>query len=75
MSVYRPPPIEQRFSLSNGPVLTDVTSPLSGVVRQIKPIIGPRDIVVTVAMNYFKSGHISHSNIVIIHVYISEFWF
>ncbi|KAG8005693.1 Fibulin-1 [Nibea albiflora] len=46
-----------------------------GVVRQVKPIIGPRDLVVKVAMNYVKAGVISHRNIVVVHVFISEFWF
>ncbi|XP_059181640.1 fibulin-1-like [Centropristis striata] len=48
---------------------------IMGVVRQVKPIIGPRDIVLEVAMNYIKSGVVSHSNIVVIHVFISQFWF
>ncbi|KAJ4924881.1 hypothetical protein JOQ06_003831 [Pogonophryne albipinna] len=46
-----------------------------GVVRQVKPIIGPRDLVIEVAMNYIKSRTVSHRNIVIIHVFISELWF
>lgn len=48
---------------------------IMGVVRQVKPIIGPRDLVLEVAMNYVKSGVVSHRNVVIIHVFISEFWF
>ncbi|XP_042259393.1 fibulin-1-like [Thunnus maccoyii] len=48
---------------------------IMGVVRQVKPIIGPKDLVLQVAMNYIKSGNISHRNVVIIHVFISEFWF
>lgn len=48
---------------------------IMGVVRQVKPIIGPKDLVLQVAMNYIKSGNISHCNVVIIHVFISEFWF
>uniref|UniRef100_A0A8D0AL22 Fibulin-1 n=1 Tax=Sander lucioperca TaxID=283035 RepID=A0A8D0AL22_SANLU len=48
---------------------------ITGVVRQVKPITGPRDFELKVAMNYVKSGVISHSNAVIIHVFISEFWF
>ncbi|CAK6949826.1 fibulin-1-like [Scomber scombrus] len=48
---------------------------IMGVVRQMKPIFGPKDLVVEVAMNYVKSGIISHRNVVIIHVFISEFWF
>ncbi|XP_033968228.1 fibulin-1-like isoform X1 [Pseudochaenichthys georgianus] len=46
-----------------------------GVVRQVKPIIGPRDLVIEVAMNYIKSRAVSHRNIVMIHVFISELWF
>ncbi|KAM3588051.1 uncharacterized protein V6R79_020058 [Siganus canaliculatus] len=48
---------------------------IMGVVRQVKPIIGPRDIALQVAMNYVKSGIISHRNVVTINVFISEFWF
>ncbi|XP_029317689.1 fibulin-1-like isoform X1 [Cottoperca gobio] len=48
---------------------------IMGVVRQVKPIIGPRDLALEVAMNYVKSGVISHRNVVMIHVFISEFWF
>ncbi|XP_063761111.1 fibulin-1-like isoform X1 [Eleginops maclovinus] len=48
---------------------------IMGVVRQVKPIIGTRDLVIEVAMNYIKSRVVSHRNIVIIHVFISEFWF
>lgn len=48
---------------------------IMGVVRQVKPIIGPRDIDVEVAMNYVKSGFVSHRNIVKIHLFISAFWF
>uniref|UniRef100_A0A665WL03 Fibulin-1 n=1 Tax=Echeneis naucrates TaxID=173247 RepID=A0A665WL03_ECHNA len=46
-----------------------------GVVQQVKPIVGPKDIKLEVAMNYVKSGNISHRNVVIIHIFISEFWF
>ncbi|XP_031721448.1 fibulin-1-like [Anarrhichthys ocellatus] len=48
---------------------------LVGVVRQVKPIFGPRDLELQVAMNYFKSGVVSKCNIFIIQVFISEFWF
>ncbi|XP_056224283.1 fibulin-1-like isoform X1 [Seriola aureovittata] len=48
---------------------------IMGVVQQVKPIIGPRDLVLEVSMNYVKSGVISHRNVVMIHVFISEFWF
>ncbi|XP_054480447.1 fibulin-1-like [Anoplopoma fimbria] len=48
---------------------------IMGVVRQVKPIFGPKDFVLEVAMNYFKPGFTSHRNIVVIHIFISEFWF
>lgn len=48
---------------------------IMGVVRQVKPITGPKNIVLKVAMNYKKSGVISHSNIVVVHIFVSEFWF
>ncbi|KAM6986675.1 fibulin-1-like isoform 1-T1 [Aplochiton taeniatus] len=46
-----------------------------GVVRQVKPITGPKNIVLKVAMSYRKSSNISHRNIVIVNIFISEFWF
>ncbi|XP_068443230.1 fibulin-1-like [Clinocottus analis] len=46
-----------------------------GVVRQVKPIYGPKDIMLEVAMNYVKSKRVSHRNIVVISVFIPEFWF
>lgn len=44
----------------------------SGVVQQVKPIIGPMDLVLHVAVNYVKSGLISHFNIVVIRIFISD---
>ncbi|KAG5845165.1 hypothetical protein ANANG_G00135940 [Anguilla anguilla] len=46
-----------------------------GVVRQVKPIIGPVDVALKLAMNYVTSGAVSHQNIVKVNVFISEFWF
>ncbi|XP_037318533.2 fibulin-1-like [Pungitius pungitius] len=46
-----------------------------GVVRQLKPLRGPKDFVFQVAVNYVQLGVVSHRNIVIIHFFISEFWF
>ncbi|KAG7455867.1 hypothetical protein MATL_G00245500 [Megalops atlanticus] len=46
-----------------------------GVVRQVKPITGPRHIVLKLAMNYVVSGVVSHRNIVNVHIFVSEFWF
>ncbi|KAF0029579.1 hypothetical protein F2P81_018684 [Scophthalmus maximus] len=46
-----------------------------GVVQQVKPITGPRVIVLKVAMNYYVSGHFSHCKIVVVHILFSEFWF
>uniref|UniRef100_A0A671VIF5 Fibulin-1 n=1 Tax=Sparus aurata TaxID=8175 RepID=A0A671VIF5_SPAAU len=48
---------------------------IMGVVQQVKPIIGPRDLVLEVAMDYVISGLVSRRNIVVIHVFISDFWF
>ncbi|KAK2858865.1 hypothetical protein Q5P01_003485 [Channa striata] len=46
---------------------------IMGVVRQVKPVIGPKDLVLEVALNYVTTGVISHRNVVIIHIFISEF--
>lgn len=43
-----------------------------GVVQQVKPIIGPMDLVLQVAVNYVESGFITHYNIVFIRVFISD---
>uniref|UniRef100_A0A3P9JTU5 Fibulin-1 n=1 Tax=Oryzias latipes TaxID=8090 RepID=A0A3P9JTU5_ORYLA len=43
-----------------------------GVIRQVKPIVGPRELVLEITVNYVQSGVISQQNIVIINVYISE---
>uniref|UniRef100_H3C2H5 Fibulin-1 n=1 Tax=Tetraodon nigroviridis TaxID=99883 RepID=H3C2H5_TETNG len=43
-----------------------------GVIQQVKPIIGPADLVLQVAINYVQSGVISHRNIVFIHIFISD---
>ncbi|XP_056280921.1 fibulin-1-like [Pseudoliparis swirei] len=46
-----------------------------GTVRLVKPIFGPKDIVLKVALNYVKSGDFSHRNIVVINVFVSRSWF
>ncbi|KAG9335465.1 hypothetical protein JZ751_004594 [Albula glossodonta] len=46
-----------------------------GVVRQVRPITGPRYIVLKLAMNNVVSGVVSHRNIVNVHIFVSEFWF
>uniref|UniRef100_A0A3Q3VQI0 Fibulin-1 n=1 Tax=Mola mola TaxID=94237 RepID=A0A3Q3VQI0_MOLML len=48
---------------------------IMGVVRQLKPVPGPANISLEVAMNYVKSGVVSHCNIVFVHIFISELWF
>lgn len=45
---------------------------LPGVIQQVKPISGPMDLVLQVAINYVQSGVISHCNIVFIHIFISD---
>ncbi|KAK7896335.1 hypothetical protein WMY93_021660 [Mugilogobius chulae] len=62
------------YTVLSLPTFRDFTGP-EGVVRQVKPITGPMDVVVEVAMNYVKSGVVSHRNIVKIHLFISSFWF
>uniref|UniRef100_A0A3Q3LIB7 Fibulin 1 n=1 Tax=Mastacembelus armatus TaxID=205130 RepID=A0A3Q3LIB7_9TELE len=44
-----------------------------GVVRQVKPIIGPLDLDLEISVDYIKSRIIFRRNIVIIHIFISEF--
>uniref|UniRef100_A0A8C5NF54 Fibulin-1 n=1 Tax=Gouania willdenowi TaxID=441366 RepID=A0A8C5NF54_GOUWI len=44
-----------------------------GVVRQVKPIHSPKDIVLEVGMNYVKSGVVSYRNYVLLHVFISKY--
>uniref|UniRef100_A0A8C9T7X7 Fibulin-1 n=1 Tax=Scleropages formosus TaxID=113540 RepID=A0A8C9T7X7_SCLFO len=46
-----------------------------GVVRQVKPITGPLQTVLKVAMNHVTSGVISHRNIINLHIFVSKFWF
>ncbi|XP_061662881.1 fibulin-1-like isoform X2 [Syngnathoides biaculeatus] len=46
-----------------------------GVVRQVRPVAGPQDIELLVALNYIKSGYVSHRNIVSIYAVVSQFWF
>ncbi|XP_063074215.1 fibulin-1-like [Engraulis encrasicolus] len=46
-----------------------------GVVRLVKPLQGPLDTILEVAINHTIGGILSHTNIVLIHVFISEFRF
>ncbi|KAJ8269817.1 hypothetical protein COCON_G00124240 [Conger conger] len=46
-----------------------------GVVRQVRPVTGPVDLVLKLALNYVSSGIVSHQNIISVHIFISEFWF
>ncbi|MEE6477615.1 hypothetical protein FKM82_011571 [Ascaphus truei] len=46
-----------------------------GVVRQVKPIVGPFHAVLRLEMNYVLGGVVSHRNIVNVHIFVSEFWF
>ncbi|XP_067292424.1 fibulin-1 isoform X2 [Pseudorasbora parva] len=46
-----------------------------GVVRQVKPLVGPVSTVLKLAMNYVTNGVVSHRNIINVHIYVSEFWF
>uniref|UniRef100_A0A8D0AL42 Fibulin 1 n=1 Tax=Sander lucioperca TaxID=283035 RepID=A0A8D0AL42_SANLU len=68
-------PTFRDFSKPEGKTRSWYMCSLDVLVYLVKPITGPRDFELKVAMNYVKSGVISHSNAVIIHVFISEFWF
>lgn len=52
--------------------LTPICLLLAGVIQQVKPIIGPMDLELQVAINYVQSGVVSHCNVVFIHIFISE---
>lgn len=47
----------------------------TGVVRQVKPIVGPFHATLKLEMNYVVGGVLSHRNIVNVHIFVSEFWF
>lgn len=51
-----------------------VSSP-PGVVRLLKPVIGPSSIDLDVQIEYMKYGLLTHSSEVFIHVIVSEFSF
>ncbi|XP_072915334.1 fibulin-1 isoform X1 [Hemitrygon akajei] len=46
-----------------------------GVVRMVKPIVGPFTSILKLEMDYYMSGQLSHRNIVYVYMYISENWF
>ncbi|KAF7237663.1 Fibulin-1 [Varanus komodoensis] len=46
-----------------------------GVVRQVKPIIGPFYATLRLEMNYVVGGVVSHRNVVNVHIFVSEYWF
>ncbi|XP_019371474.1 PREDICTED: fibulin-1 isoform X1 [Gavialis gangeticus] len=46
-----------------------------GVVRQVKPIVGPFHAILKLEMNYVMGGVVSHRNIVNVHIFVSEYWF
>uniref|UniRef100_A0A8C5PJH2 Fibulin-1 n=1 Tax=Leptobrachium leishanense TaxID=445787 RepID=A0A8C5PJH2_9ANUR len=46
-----------------------------GVVRQVRPIVGPFQTTLKLEMNYLMGGVESHRNIVNVHIFVSEFWF
>lgn len=60
-----------------GSLLTSRTpSALSpGVVRQVRPIVGPFHAVLKLEMNYVVGGVVSHRNVVNVHIFVSEYWF
>ncbi|XP_039625323.1 fibulin-1 isoform X1 [Polypterus senegalus] len=48
---------------------------IMGVVRQVKQIVGPAEIVLKLATNFTDRGIVSHRNIVNVHIFVSEHWF
>lgn len=46
-----------------------------GVVRQVRPIVGPFYAVLRLEMNYVVGGVVSHRNVVNVHIFVSEYWF
>ncbi|KAM4618569.1 fibulin-1 isoform 1-T1 [Polymixia lowei] len=46
-----------------------------GVVRQVKPLIGPLNLVLKLSMSNLTAQGVSNQNIINVHVFISEFWF
>lgn len=46
-----------------------------GVVRQVRPIVGPFHAVLKLEMNYVVGGVVSHRNVVNVHIFVSEYWF
>lgn len=47
----------------------------SGVVRQLKPLIGPLTTVLKLSMRNLTNQGDSGQNIINVHVFVSEFWF
>ncbi|XP_023255993.1 fibulin-1-like [Seriola lalandi dorsalis] len=46
-----------------------------GVVRQVKPLIGPLTTVLKLSMRNLTTQGDSGQNIINVHVFVSEFWF
>uniref|UniRef100_A0A8C6S7H8 Fibulin-1 n=1 Tax=Neogobius melanostomus TaxID=47308 RepID=A0A8C6S7H8_9GOBI len=46
-----------------------------GVVRQVKPLIGPLSTVLKLLMRNLSSQGESSQNVINVHVFVSEFWF
>ncbi|XP_042523280.1 fibulin-1 [Dipodomys spectabilis] len=46
-----------------------------GVVRQVRPIVGPFHAVLKLGMSYVVEGVVSHRNVVNVHIFVSEYWF
>ncbi|KAM4572363.1 fibulin-1 isoform 2-T2 [Odontesthes bonariensis] len=46
-----------------------------GVVRQVKPVIGPMETVLKLSMRNLSAQGDSGQNLVNVHIFVSEFWF
>ncbi|XP_037552135.1 fibulin-1 [Nematolebias whitei] len=56
-------------------IKTSQNGMIVGVIRQVKTILGPKELVLKATIKYMESGTLSQQNIVILHIFISEFWF
>lgn len=63
----------EKLSYSLSLSLSPPTAP--GVIRQVRPIVGPFHTVLQLEMNYVVGGVMSQRNIINVHIFVSEFWF
>uniref|UniRef100_A0A8C9FJ77 Fibulin-1 n=1 Tax=Pavo cristatus TaxID=9049 RepID=A0A8C9FJ77_PAVCR len=67
-------PTFREFTRPEGKWFQPLSVP-TGVVRQVRPIVGPFHAILKLEMNYVMGGVVSHRNIVNVHIFVSEYWF